>query len=299
LRLCLGVIAGLAIVFAAVGFVEYATKTLFLNPKLIAENNVHTYFAINSVFFDADIFGRFLALVMILVAAVLLYDRRQRHQLLAVGVLAVLWAGLVLTLSRSSLGALLVGLGVLGAMRWRARPILLVTGAVIVIGIVALIASPKTFGLNQGLNGASSGRAGLVSGGLQLFGDRPVWGYGSGSFETEYRRTHPATSTTLSASHTIPITIAAEQGLIGELPYLALVIAAAVMLVRGARRDIARAAVAAAFLALVFHTLLYADFLEDPLTWTLLGIGTALALGSRADAKPTDATASELTALAA
>jgi O-antigen ligase len=228
-----------------------------------------------------------------------LYDRRQRHQLLAVGVLAVLWAGLVLTLSRSSLGALLVGLGVLGAMRWRARPILLLTGAVIVIGIVALIASPKTFGLNQGLNGASSGRAGLVSGGLQLFGDRPVWGYGSGSFEKEYRRAHPATSTTLSASHTIPITIAAEQGLIGELPYLALVIAAGVMLVRGARRDLARAAVAAAFLALVFHTLLYADFLEDPLTWTLLGIGTALAFGSRADAKPANATESELTALAA
>src|SRR5438270_1902249 len=187
LRVCLCLVAGLAVLFAAVGFVEYATKTLFLNPKLIAENNVHTYFAINSVFFDADIFGRFLALVMIAVAAVLLYHRRQRDQLLAAGVLAVLWAGLVLTLSRSSLGALLVGLGVLGAMRWRAKPIVLLGGAVIVIGIVAVIASPKTFGLNQGLNGASSGRAGLVTGGLKLFADRPVWGYGSGSFETEYR----------------------------------------------------------------------------------------------------------------
>ena len=49
------------------------------------------------------------------------------------------------------------------------------------------------------------------------------------------------------------------------------------MLVRGARADPARAAIAAAFLALVFHTLLYADFLEDPETWALLGIGTALA----------------------
>ena len=38
-------------------------------------------------------------------------------------------------------------------------------------------------------------------------------------------------------------------------------------------------AIAAAFVALVFHTLLYADFLEDPITWTLLGIGTALAVG--------------------
>jgi O-antigen ligase len=288
LRRCLLVVVGLALVFVGIGFVEYATKTLLLNPKLIAENNVHTYFAINSVFFDPDIFGRFLALVMILVAAVLLYDRRERDQLLAVGTLAVLWAGLVLTLSRSSLAALLVGLGILGAMRWRARPILLAAIAVVVVGIVALAISPKTFGLNQGLNGASSGRAGLVSGGLHLFGDRPVWGYGSASFETEYlcRVKHqcgPAstTSQTLSASHTIPITIAAEQGLVGLLPYLALVIVASIVLVRGARRDGARAAIAAAFLALVFHTLLYADFLEDPVTWTLLGVGTALAYAAR------------------
>ena len=39
-----------------------------------------------------------------------------------------------------------------------------------------------------------------------------------------------------------------------------------------------RAAIAAAFLALVFHTMLYADFLEDPVTWALLGIGVALAV---------------------
>jgi O-antigen ligase len=130
------------------------------------------------------------------------------------------------------------------------------------------------------LNGASSGRTGLVGGGAQLFGERPVWGYGSGSFSTEYHRIHPASPLTLS--HTIPITIAAEQGLIGEVAYLALVIAAGVVLVRGARGDPARAAIAAAFLALVFHTLLYADFLEDPVTWTLLGVGTALAFASRA-----------------
>ena len=281
LRRCLILIVGLALVLAAIGFVEYGTKTLFLNPKLIAENNVHTYFAINSVFFDADIFGRFLALVMILLAAVLLYSRVRRTQLQAIGALAVLWAGLVLTLSRSSLGALLVGLGVLGAMRWRAKPILAVTVAVAVVGVVAVVVSPNTFGLNQGLNGASSGRAGLVGGGAQLFADRPVWGFGSGSFQTEYHRIHPASAQTLSASHTIAVTIAAEQGLIGEAAYLALVIVAVVVLVRGARADPPRAAIAAAFIALVFHTLLYADFLEDPVTWTLLGIGTALAVAAR------------------
>jgi O-antigen ligase len=189
----------------------------------------------------------------------------------------VLWACLVLTLSRSSLGALLVGLAVLAALRWKPGRALVVAVVVVALGGLAVAVSPKTFGLNQGLNGASSGRGGLVSGGLSLFGDRPVWGYGSGSFVTEYRAHNRHTATALSASHTIPITVAAEQGLIGELVYLAFVIAAIVCLVRRSRGDPVRSAIAAAFVALVFHTILYADFLEDPTTWVLLGIGLALA----------------------
>jgi putative inorganic carbon (hco3(-)) transporter len=35
--------------------------------------------------------------------------------------------------------------------------------------------------------------------------------------------------------------------------------------------------VAAGFAALLAHTMLYAAFLEDPMAWTLLAIGTALA----------------------
>ena len=275
-RRCLELVAAMAVVFSVLGFLEYATKSIFLNPKLVVQNDLHAYFTVNSVFFDPDIFGRFLALVMILLAAVLLYSRRQRDQLSATAVLAILWGCLVLTLSRSSMGALLVGLAILAALRWPATRTLTVAVAVVLVGAVAVAASPKTFGLNQGLNGASSGRAGLITGGLHMFGQRPLWGYGSGSFVAEYRRQHPHTSTTLAASHTIAITVAAEQGLIGELPYLALVLVAAFTLLRRARGDPVRAAVAAAFLALAFHTELYADFLEDPFAWTLLGIGVAL-----------------------
>ncbi len=284
-RSCLQVVVGLALVFAAVGFLEYATKTIILNPKLIAANNLHAYFTVNSVFFDPDIFGRFLALVMILLATVLLFERERRAQLVAIAVLAILWCCLVLTLSRSSLGALLVGLGVLAAIRWRPGRVLLLAGAVVALGAAALLVTPKTFGLNQGLNGASSGRANLVSGGISMFGQRPLTGYGSGAFVYEYRAQHPGSTQTLSASHTIPITIAAEQGLIGELPYIALVVVAGLSLIAGTASDPVRTAVAAAFLALVFHTMLYADFLEDPMTWTLLGIGVALAHGARRPAQ--------------
>ena len=277
---CLRLLIVLAILFSAVGFVEYATKTIILNPKLVVANDLHTYFTVNSVFFDPDIFGRFLALSMILIAVLLIYDRAGREHVAAVVALAILWAGLVLTLSRSSLGALLVGLGVLAALRWRPSRALVIAAAVIVLGAGAVAATPRTFGLNQGINGASSGRGGLVTGGLSLFGDRPLWGYGSGSFVTEYRRHHRRTATTLSASHTIPVTVAAEQGLIGELVYLALVVCALVCVLRGSRGDPVRSAIAAAFTALVFHTLLYADFLEDPVTWALLGVGVALAVAN-------------------
>ncbi|HEY2592624.1 MAG TPA: O-antigen ligase family protein, partial [Chloroflexota bacterium] len=250
--------------------------------KLAQVNDIHSYFAVNSVFYDANIYGRYMALVMVLLVALLLYDRRPRMQIAVSVTLAVLWGGLVLALSRSSLVALLVGMGTLAAVRWRAtKPVLGVAAAVVVIGAIAVAVSPNTFGLNQGLNGASSGRANLVTGGVSMFGSRPIWGYGSGSFVTEYQRRYPASVSTVSASHTIPITVAAEQGLVGLVVYLALVISALLALFREVRADPVRLAVAAAFLALVVHTMLYADFLEDPITWTLLGIGSALITASR------------------
>jgi O-antigen ligase len=124
---------------------------------------------------------------------------------------------------------------------------------------------------------ATSGRTKLISGGLELFAERPLQGYGSGSFEVEYRRHAKASvANATSASHTIPVTVAAEQGIVGLAVYAALLIAAFLVLFRGAGRSPPRIALAACFAALILHTWTYADFLEDPVTWTLLGIGVAL-----------------------
>jgi hypothetical protein len=38
-----------------------------------------------------------------------------------------------------------------------------------------------------------------------------------------------------------------------------------------------RAAVLAAFVALLVHTMSYAGFFEDPITWALLAVGASLA----------------------
>ena len=63
----------LAVVFAGIGFVEYARKELFLNPKVVAANQYDNYFRVNSLFFDPNIYGRFLALVMLAVTTVVLW----------------------------------------------------------------------------------------------------------------------------------------------------------------------------------------------------------------------------------
>ncbi len=282
---CLGLLVAIAVLLAGVGFVEYYRKSLFLNPKLVAANQYDNYFRVNSVFFDPSIYGRFLVLVMIAVTTVVLWGGRREAQLGA-AVLAWLLAGLVTSFSQSSIAALLLGLAVLAAWRWSLRDTLAVSGVLLLLALLVLLLAPSSlhFGL-KGRSGstsnATSGRAGLIEGGLELFADRPLQGYGSGSFETEYKRHTKASQATAqnatSASHTIPVTVAAEQGLVGLALYVALLAAAFLALFSGAGRSPPRIAIAAAFAALVLHTWTYADFLEDPFTWALLAIGVALA----------------------
>jgi O-antigen ligase len=280
---CLGIAVALAVVFAGIGFIEYARKELFLNPKVVAANQFDNYFRVNSLFFDPNIYGRFLALVMIAVTTVVLWRERLRDVLIGAAVLAWLLAGLVTSFSQSSIAALLLGLAVLAAYRWDVRRTIYAALALVAVAVVVVLAAPAS--LHFGLKGAggstsnaTSGRTKLISGGLELFAERPLQGYGSGSFQKQYQR-HSNTSAenATSASHTIPVTVAAEQGIAGLAVYVALLVVAFLLLFRGAGRSPPRIAIAACFAALVLHTWTYADFLEDPLTWTLLGIGVALA----------------------
>jgi O-antigen ligase len=281
---CLGIAVALAVLFAGVGFVEYQRKALFLNPKVVAANEFDNYFRVNSVFFDPNIYGRFLALVMLAVTTVVLWSRSRRDVLVAAAALAWLLAGLVTSFSQSSIAALLLGLAVLAAWRWEVRGTLYVSAAVLALGGALFLLAPAS--LHFGLKGsggstsnATSGRTKLISGGLGLFARRPLQGYGPGSFEREYKRhnSNANTQNATSASHTIPVTVAAEQGILGLGVYVVLLLSAFFVLFRGAGRSPPRIAIAGCFAALVLHTWTYADFLEDPITWTLLSIGVALA----------------------
>src|ERR1700722_10659008 len=215
---CLAAAIGLAVLFAGVGFVEYYRKALFLNPKVVAANEYDNYFRVNSLFFDPSIYGRFLALVMIAVTTVVLWGRERRTQLWGAAVLAWLLVGLVTSFSQSSIAALLLGLAILAAWRWDVRATVYVSLALAAIAAVVVLAAPSSLhfgvkGSSGSANNATSGRAKLITGGLKLFADKPLSGYGSGSFETEYRRHGGGTAeNAVSASHTIPVAVGARQG---------------------------------------------------------------------------------------
>ena len=300
LERCLWLVSALALLFALVGFVELARGGLLFNRSLDAD----AYFVrINSLFYDPNIYGRFLALAMIVLTVALLFTRRRRSALLAAGALVVMWAGLALSLSQSSVVALLAGLAVAAIGVWWRRAA--AVGAVLaVLGAAGALA--VALHSNNSANDLTSGRSSLVRGGVDLFEDRPLAGYGSGSFATEYlahvprhqngferRWRLPVELPATTDSHTTAITIAAEQGLVGLALYAALLIACFARLFGGGifaplRRPegVARLAVAAAFTGLVVHTLFYADFLEDPTAWVLLAVGIALS-PRRATPSPT------------
>jgi O-antigen ligase len=293
LLLCLGMAVALAVAFAGIGFVEYYRKSLFLNPKVVAANQYDNYFRVNSLFFDPSIYGRFLALVMLALTTVVMWSVRRRDVLLGGVLLLWLILGLITSFSQSSIAALLLGLAVLAALRWDVRSTIYISVGLIAVAAVAVLLAPPS--LHLGLSGksgsasnATNGRTKLIEGGLALFAERPLQGFGPGAFAQEYKRQERPVSaeSATSASHTIPITVAAEQGVVGLLVYGLLLICAFGVLFSGAGRSPPRIAIAACFAALVLHTLIYADFLEDPITWTLLAIGCALAL-SKADNQAT------------
>ena len=309
LTLVLWVIAVEAVAFVLVGTVEYLSRDLFWNAQVIRSNEFHTYFRVNSVFWDPNIYGRYLALVIVVAMSPLLWAKERRALALLTVLVAVLWFGLALTFSQSSFAALLAGLAVLAAIRWSLKWTLAAVGAGALLAIVIVLFAGGISKLSPDrLNVDTGGRTNLVSGGVKLFGQRPLWGYGAGSFPKAYREHIATHKAPVSVSHTEPITVAAEQGVIGLLAYAALIAVSLWTMASGlkwkAGRGVplrklvstsrqepvrptqcgfaeghtpARAAILATFVAILVHTIAYASFYEDPITWVLLAAAASLA----------------------
>lgn len=301
LQILLGVVVGLALICAGVGFVEWITRDLLWNQVVIRSNDFHVYFRVNSLFWDPNVYGRYLALAITLVAAALLWARPNRDSVILAVIAGILWVALISTYSQSSFIALIAGLGTLVALRWSLKWVM--------AGLVALVVGVVLFGTFAGnlvkldlgaINKQTSGRANLVEGGLDLFEARPLYGYGPGSFSVAFKREVAGPNAPVTESHTEPITVAAEQGVVGLVIYAALILSIFAALMAGFRKVMpglgaparsydpdrgppaARAAMLAAFVAVLAHTLTYAGFLDDPVTWVLIAIGYSLAFPCRA-----------------
>ena len=304
LALVLWVVGLEAVAFVAVGTVEHFARELFWNDQVIRSNEFHTYFRVNSVFWDPNIYGRYLALVAVVAMSALLWARERRSLALLTALIAIVWIGLFPTYSQSSFVALLAGLAVLAALKWSLKWTLAAVGGFAVLGILVVLLAGGTSKLSPDrINVDTSGRANLVSGGVHLFAQRPLYGYGAGSFPKAYRQHVRTRKTPVAVSHTEPVTIAAEQGVVGLVLYVALVLTALwTMASRAggaaggttpeealatgggggspAATGPARVAVLATFVALSIHTMAYAGFYEDPITWVLLALGASFAAAS-------------------
>jgi hypothetical protein len=295
LRLVFAVILVEGLILAVIGIGQFATEHIFWNGKLEASNDFHFYFRVNSLFWDPNIYGRYLSLSILLAAAVLAWasDRRVAFALMAT--IAVIFAGLLFAFSQTSFIALFVGVAVLAGLRWSVRWAAIATPlalAGIILGILFIGG-----GSGESTRTVTEGHSSLVSGGVKLAEHRPLYGYGSASFSKAFAREENVRPGDTTASHTEPVTVAAEQGIVGVLAYLLLLAAALWTVLAGMRRIApglgapfrplgdgdrlelvpARVGIAAAFAALLVHTIGYAAYLTDPLTWALLAIGAVLA----------------------
>jgi O-antigen ligase len=291
-RILYGELAAMALIFAAVGFYQYETKTIFENTKLHQSNIYEALFRVNSVFFDPSIYGRFLVVALIATAVLIVRSRLSlRAGVAALAFIAIAWVGLLISFSQSSFAALLVAVFALAAIAWRWRSLLALAAVLAVAGGIAVTQPKLMHALRRhttsGLNKATSGRATLIAVGIKIAEAHPSHGVGLGGFEHAYSK-RTGKKPKKSASHNTPVTVAAEEGGPGLLVFLWLVGALFLAAYRRIdHRTYGRLTLAAglALLAIFVHSLAYNDFFEDPTTWGLIGL-IALAAPVRVRARP-------------
>ena len=234
----------LALVFALIGFVEYATQHAAAEPEGDRVERVRV------------VLPRQLALLRPEHLRALPGggdDPRSRRwsrgrragatSRCSAAALAVLWAALVLTFSQSSFAALLAGLAVVAAFRWGLRLVAIVAAVVIAVGRGGRrgVRSPPRRPPEHARGEPGDGRPLEARDGRARAVDRPAdprlrLGLVPGRVQAEARPDRP---NAVTASHTTPITVAAEQGLIGLALYAALVVIALQTLLTRARGSLA------------------------------------------------------------
>jgi hypothetical protein len=264
---------GLATLFALVGLWQAGTRELlFYAPNLAVSNANSDYFRVTSLFGDPSLYGRHVVLGIGVALALLVTQRWRTWPL--VGLVAVMWAGLLFSYSQSSMAALLVVTLALALATGDRR----VRRAVGVLALAAALGAGGYVAVRvvdgDDLNRVTSDRTERVEDTARVIEERPVAGVGIGGQPRASRELSGSDQPTPTfVSHTTPLTVAAELGVVGLGLYVWLLVGGVRLIARVRRGDEAFGlALGASFLALFVHALFYSGFLEDPLTWLVLAV---------------------------
>ena len=272
-------LAAMALVFAVIGIVQYETRNIFWNPKVRVDNAYAPtgwFYRVNSVFYDPSIYGRFLVVAILASLVVVLLRRGDAlWQVAAVLAIAITWAGLLFSFSQSSFLALMAAVLVGAVVVWKRASLILVAAAIAVV-VLAVVVSPAARH-KASPSHITSGRSTLVSKGVKLAVHHPVIGVGVGGFKRAYAdlaHLH-GKEPKAAASHTTPVTVAAELGLPGLLLFLWLVFVALRTVfwhITPTYEGAARLAFGLALVAILVHCVFYNALFEDPTFWGLLAL---------------------------
>ena len=292
-------LAVMGVLLALVGIYQYAARDVFWNPKVIVGNAYQHFYRVNSLFWDPSIYGRFLVVAVLASLVVAAWGPSHgRVRLAAAGAVAVTWVGLLFSFSQSSFLALLAGAVVGGSVLLRPRAGA-AAGAVLLAALVVAggmlgsrdagatltaVAAPAPAALVAPvlLADATSGRGKLVREGIQIALQHPVVGVGVGGFIRAYadRIGLAGRAPKRGASHTTPVTVAAEGGIVGLALLAWLAVAALALPFRHAGRTLRGRTALALGLVLVaisVHSLGYNALFEDPTMWGALGLAACVA----------------------
>ena len=266
--------AGLAVLFALVAFGQELTHHIFWNPNIRVGNLFRSFFRVNSLFWDASVYGRFMAVTLVVLGGVAVYRRLSPGlAVLMVGIFAAMY----FSYSQSAMVALAAGALVLGTGIWSRRVIAGLAGAAAVVGVAGVAAALH----GNSANRVTSDRTHLIRLGWRVVRHHPLDGAGLGGFQRAAMAgtAHPFHLAN-AASHTTPVTVIAELGPIGLALYLALLAAVLLTAARGAAPRGVRITLAAALVAIFASSLFYNSFFEDPATWICMALLASLAVAA-------------------
>lgn len=301
LRWLVGQLLAMAMVFAGVGIYQWLAREVFWNPKVEIGNVFQSFFRVNSLFWDPSIYGRFLVIAILAGLTLLVTWRKPNGVYWGAAVIVMLWVGLLFSFSQSSFAALIACASLLALLAWRWRAaVALALVAAVLVPVVAF--APPFERARSALVGdgessfdrATGGRFEQVKSGAAIARDNPVLGVGLGGYLDAFAEENGLVRAPARAAlHATPVTVAAENGFVGLVFYIGLVVstllaAFRIVAVPPIVRDVAWIG-GLAFAAITVHSFFYNAFFEDPMMWGALGL-IALALSQQTASEQTGKT---------